>query len=474
MAEVVRKRSRSLRGRVLLVVGMASVYSVLSVALVSLPEASAERQAGFGEVHTAVLTPVLAGPTPTITGIARVGSLLTAHTGAWSPSPITFSYQWKRNGVVISGGTLSTYRVVPADQGATLSVSVTSRRTGSQSVTKSSASTTQVTVGQFSPPTPSVYGNAMVGGGLGVNAGNWGLVGVSFSVQWNRNGIPIPGANAVFYIPRPLDRGRQLTATIVGSAPGYSAKSIESAPTAPIDFGQFTGTNPAVIGALTVGSVVIGLAGDWSPIPDSLHYQWFRDGNVIGGATSSDYRLQNEDAGAAITVDVTASKSGYRSTMRSSQYRKDWQWVTLTETYSAWDLYSSCVNFGDSYDACDPGMIFVPSDGVRLYSSGFGDVMNVATGIPLRGHPSRWRVTFNNVSKTGTSAFLYNATGINAADTSLWNALMVFPQREIRHEYFTTPWSSLIANGGAVFSIGSLDWSSLYFQSVTIEYDTVI
>lgn len=459
--------------RSVLILGIVIVIASMPIVLES-PSVGAESSVDGGTAHAAALAPTITGATPTIGGIARVGCLLTVQPGVWGPSPVTLTYQWKRNGSAISGATSSTYRAGPADQGALLTVTVTGRRAGFQAVTKTSASTTRITAGKFSPPIPTIYGTARVGGGLGVDAGNWGVPDISFTVQWNRNGSAIPGANSVFYIPRPLDRGSRITATVTGSASGYASSSISSNPTSSIDYGQFTGTNPVVVGTLTIGSVVTALVGNWSPIPDSIRYQWFRDGNLINGATRSDYQLQSSDAGAAITVDVTVSKNGYRPEMRSSLYRKDWQWVTRTETYSAWDLFSRCINFGDSFEACDPGSIFVPSDGVRLYSSGFGDVMNVATGIPMQGRATRWRVTFNDVSKPEASSFFaYNATGINAADTSLWNASMGFPLREIRHENFTTPWSSLISDGAAVFSIGSLDWSSLYFHSVTIEYDTV-
>jgi hypothetical protein len=476
MAEAMFHPVLARRGRAALIVAVICVLAMISMGLDPVSAGASQAPSGSEPVRAAGLTPLISGSTPTITGISRVGCTLTAHTGVWDPAPITFAYQWKRNGVAISGATLPTYRAGAADLGATLTVSVAGRRTGSPTLTKSSAATARITLGQFSVnPGPTIYGTARVGGGLGVDAGNWGVAGTSFSVQWNRNGSPIPGANAVFYVPRPLDRGTYLTATVTGSAPGYSPSAVLSALSSQIGYGEFTGSKPTVVGALGVGSVVTASMGTWSPQPDSIRYQWFRDGVPIGGATRSDYQLQNADAGAAITVDTTVSKNGYRSATLPSLYRKDWQWVTLTETYSAWELFNRCINFGDSYDPCDPGWLYVPSDGVRLYSSGGGDLMNVATGIPLRGGAIRWRVTFNDVYKPDSWAFFgYHATGTNAADTTLWNAPFGFPLRKINGENFTTPWSDRVSNGGAVFSIGSLDWSSLFFHTVTIEYETVL
>ena len=51
--------------------------------------------------QTVVITPTAVGPgnssVPTITGTPTVGQILSLYTGSWSgPSPITFTYQWKR------------------------------------------------------------------------------------------------------------------------------------------------------------------------------------------------------------------------------------------------------------------------------------------------------------------------------------------------------------------------------------------
>lgn len=62
---------------------------------------------------------------PSISGMAQVGSTLTASPGIWANSPESYTYQWKRNGVNIGGATASAYVPAVADQGSALSVTVT-------------------------------------------------------------------------------------------------------------------------------------------------------------------------------------------------------------------------------------------------------------------------------------------------------------------------------------------------------------
>jgi hypothetical protein len=63
---------------------------------------------------------------PAVTGTAVVGSLLSCTTGTWTGSPtITYTYQWKRNGVNIGGATASTYTLVQADAGNTANIKCT-------------------------------------------------------------------------------------------------------------------------------------------------------------------------------------------------------------------------------------------------------------------------------------------------------------------------------------------------------------
>jgi hypothetical protein len=84
--------------------------------------------------------PVNTSP-PVISGKNDVGELFTVNDGTWTGiMPITYSYQWKRNGTNIIGEINSTYTTVLADSGQTISCEVTATNiTGSNSAISNSA-----------------------------------------------------------------------------------------------------------------------------------------------------------------------------------------------------------------------------------------------------------------------------------------------------------------------------------------------
>ena len=67
---------------------------------------------------------------PKITGTLTSGSTLTASTGIWNIDGLTFTYQWKRNGVDVADATSRSYELTSADVSAKLTVVVTATRTG--------------------------------------------------------------------------------------------------------------------------------------------------------------------------------------------------------------------------------------------------------------------------------------------------------------------------------------------------------
>ncbi|MFJ6016648.1 hypothetical protein [Streptomyces sp. NPDC092952] len=81
---------------------------------------------------------------PTISGTAKVGRVLKAAHGTWTPAPTSYSYQWYANGKAISGATKSSLTLKTAQRGKKIAVKVTARRTGHTNGTATSAATKAV------------------------------------------------------------------------------------------------------------------------------------------------------------------------------------------------------------------------------------------------------------------------------------------------------------------------------------------
>lgn len=90
----------------------------------------------FGGGTVGVLSPPTSVAVPVLDGVAQTWQTLTASTGVWNGSPTTYAYQWKRGGVALPGQTSAAYVLEPADEGATLSCTVTaSNAAGTASAT---------------------------------------------------------------------------------------------------------------------------------------------------------------------------------------------------------------------------------------------------------------------------------------------------------------------------------------------------
>ncbi|WP_457974871.1 peroxidase family protein [Arthrobacter sp. D1-17] len=75
---------------------------------------------------------------------------------------------------------------------------------------------------------------------------------------------------------------------------------------------------PTITGTPVVGAVLQANTGIWGPAPVTLTYQWLADGVAISGATASSYTLKAGDAGKAVTVRVTGTKTGYVTASQTS------------------------------------------------------------------------------------------------------------------------------------------------------------
>ena len=117
----------------------------------------------------------------TLTGTATVGNSLSMSDGTWSGTPpITFTYQWRRDGSNISGATSSTYTLVSADAGSAITGVVTATNSVT-SVTSVSTATAAVTQSPVNTSTPSISGATAQGSTLSSTTGSWTGYPASFS-----------------------------------------------------------------------------------------------------------------------------------------------------------------------------------------------------------------------------------------------------------------------------------------------------
>lgn len=183
-----------------------------------------------GSAPVAEGTLVTAGPT--ITGTARVGSILTAVPGTWGPQGVALSYQWFADSGAITGATGATYTPTAAYLGARITVRVSGSLPGYTSASQTSAPSAEVGKGQITAGTPVIIGEAKVGVALRVDAGRWTPSDVALSYQWFAGDAPITGATGPTYTPTAADFGASLTVRVSGSLPGYTSASRTSAATA--------------------------------------------------------------------------------------------------------------------------------------------------------------------------------------------------------------------------------------------------
>ena len=70
------------------------------------------------------------GVTIGVPATLKAGALLTAHAGAWTPTPTSFKYFWYRNGSLVAGATSKTFKLKDSDNTAHFSVMVEVFRAG--------------------------------------------------------------------------------------------------------------------------------------------------------------------------------------------------------------------------------------------------------------------------------------------------------------------------------------------------------
>lgn len=263
--------------------------------------------------------------TPTVSGTAEQGHLLSASHGLWSQSPTSYAYAWQRcaaNGTGcanIPSATSSAYTLGAADSGHTVRVEVSARNAAGTSGAVPSATTSVVLPVPAATGAPVVSGVAAVGKQLSTTPGTWNTT-VSYAYAWLRCGASgtgcaaVPGATAASYVLTHADAGHTLEARVSGTNPAGTAASVSSHTSVVVDVPAVTKA-PHVSGRARVGKKLSGSIGSWKNSPTGYRLQWLRC-NAHGGscstirhATHSTYKLTRRDAKHRLRFKVTATNA---------------------------------------------------------------------------------------------------------------------------------------------------------------------
>ena len=181
---------------------------------------------------------------PAVTGGTVVGQTLSADNGAWTGSPTSFAYEWRRcdtagsNCTAIAGATAATYVLAAADTGHTLRVAVTATN-ASGSAAASSDPTAVVTATAPPPPAntalPAITGTAESGQTLAATQGSWSGSPTSYAYEWRRcdtggaSCTAILGATAASYQLTPSDVDATLRVAVTATNAGGDATAVSAA-----------------------------------------------------------------------------------------------------------------------------------------------------------------------------------------------------------------------------------------------------
>jgi uncharacterized repeat protein (TIGR02543 family) len=265
---------------------------------------------------SAVISGTLDGAsTPTISGTAQVGKVLSVISDAW-PSGATLAYAWKRSGSNATIGTGARYRLTGADYNCTITVTVTASSPGFNDASKTSAATASVAGGTFlNAPSPLVAGVAHVGLLLSAVTDAWSPT-PAFTYAWKRSGSTAVIGTSATYRTVSADLDHSITVTVTGTLAGYTTVTKTSAATESVVVGTVTPV-PTISGVAQVGKTLTAVAGTWDPDPTFV-YAWVRSGSTATIATGATYSPVLADVGHTLKVKVTGSWSGYASISKTS------------------------------------------------------------------------------------------------------------------------------------------------------------
>ncbi len=255
----------------------------------------------------------------TVSGTAAEGRTLSADVSSVADEDgiTTFSYQWMRGDVPITGATNSTYTLTQADVDNTVAVAVSFiDGLGNKETLATSAPSSKI-LNINDAPTGSliIVGTTAQDSVLTANtssiADQDGLG--DFSFQWYRGDEAISGATSSTYTLGTDDVGKTIKVLGTYTDGAGAVETITSAQTSLISNKNDAPTGKPVISGTVEEDSVLTL--DTSSIADadglgSFTINWLRNGSTVETGTSSTYTLKQEDVNSVITAQVTYTDGG--------------------------------------------------------------------------------------------------------------------------------------------------------------------
>ncbi|MCG8611268.1 MAG: DUF4214 domain-containing protein [Pseudomonadales bacterium] len=250
---------------------------------------------------------------PAISGSAIEDSTLTVDTDEISDADGLgeFSYQWNRNGSLIEGATEASYTLTDDDVDANINVTVSYTDGKGNAEAVSSDVTSEVDninddpVGDLVITGTASEGSVLTADMDGVTDDD-GLG--TFFYTWLRDGEVISDAKSSTYTLEDEDVGSTLSVVVKYEDGHGTEETLRSESTAVV-----TNENDAPEGNVVIqGSATenVSLLAFVDNISDgdglgTFSYQWYRDGTEVKGATSSTYKLGDDDVDKSMTVTVS-------------------------------------------------------------------------------------------------------------------------------------------------------------------------
>ena len=354
---------------------------------------------------------------PVVSGSTSLGDVLSVTQGTWTGDALSYSYQWQRNNVDISGETGTTYTIAQADDAAAIRCVVTASNSGGDV----SANSNAVTVDDFAVPSitgvPTIGGTAEVGQTLTATAASvTGNPTPSRTWQWERSGAPISGATSSTYTLVAADDGDTIT-VVQAETNAIGSDNAESAATATVTY-----TAPTAGGGLAdqsftedTGAQTYATAGDFTG--DNLTYSLTTS---VSGVT-----INSGTGVVSFNTDTMAVQSGTSIVVQATN-----SGGSVTSGFSlAITAASSAVNpsvSSDSYTAPASGNAanfdvtgsYSGADTLDLYAVVGTSPITVSEAQLIAGSGGTNTIEFFNIQGFSFASGDFDITGLTSASES--------------------------------------------------------